>query len=34
MDKRFDARFTQIDNRLEKLNQNYIDHLAFHVDNK
>ena len=29
---RFDKRFNQVETRLEALNQNYINHLAYHID--
>ena len=31
LDDRVNERLTQIENRLDKLNQNYIDHLAQHT---
>ena len=31
MEARFDKRFNLIENRLEALNQNYINHLAHHI---
>ena len=32
IDKRFDKRFNLIESRLDALNQNYINHLAHHID--
>lgn len=32
MEARIDKRFNLIETRLEALNQNYIDHLAHHID--
>ena len=33
LETRFDKRFNLIETRLDALNQNYIDHLAHHIEN-
>ena len=30
----WDKRFTEIENKIETLNQNYIDHLKYHLEKK